>query len=68
MFLYLYIGDDVLGLSQPPAKKHILICANVIFWSNLIGLPLLFRNRIRWNYTLINLPLYFLLFLPLYEI
>lgn len=68
MFLCLYIADDILGLNQPPAKGHISVCANIIFWGSLLGVPLLFHKQIQWKYTVINLLLYFVLYFPLYEI
>ena len=68
MFLCLYIADDIFGLNQPPAKRHILICANLIFSGSLVGMPLLFHKQIQWKYTAINLLLYFFLYFPLYKI
>ena len=61
MFLCLYIADDILGLNHPPAKRHIAVCANLVFWGSLVGMPLLLHKQIQWKYTVINLLLYFFL-------
>ncbi len=63
MFFCLYIADDVLGLNQPPAKAWRMYLGWGIHWAFLIGLPILLHKRIRWVYTLLNLLVYFLLFL-----
>ncbi len=63
MFFCLYIADDVLGLNQPPAKAWRMYLGWGIHWVFLIGLPILLHKRIAWYYTLLNLPLYYLLFL-----
>ena len=39
-----------------------------VFWVSLIGLPLLFYKFVSWRYTLLNIPLYFLLYFPAYEL
>ncbi len=61
----LIVADDLFGLSAPPARSQM---GHVIFWVGLIGLPLLFCRLVSWRYTLLNIPLYFLLYFPAYEI
>lgn len=61
IFLCLVVADDIFGLNAPPARSQI---GHPIFWVSLIGLPLLFYKLVPWRYTLLNIPLYFLLILP----
>lgn len=63
--LCLVISDGVFGLKQPPAGSKAGI---VIFWISLIALPLIFCKWTPWRYTLLNIPLYFLLYLSVYEL
>lgn len=64
IILCLIISDGVFGLNQPPAGSKVGI---VIFWISLIALPLIFYKLTQWRYTLLNIPLYFLLYFPIYE-
>jgi len=65
VLLCLIVADDLFGLDAPPARSQM---GHPIFWVSLIGLPLLFYRRVPWRYTLLNIPLYFLLYFPVYEI
>ena len=61
ILLCLIVSDDLLGLNSPPARSQI---GHYVFWVSLIGLPLLFYKFVSWRYTLLNIPLYFLLYFP----
>ena len=63
ILLCLIVSDDLLGLNSPPARSQI---GHYVFWVSLIGLPLLFYKFVSWRYTLLNIPLYFLLYFPIY--
>ena len=65
ILLCLIVSDDLLGLNSPPARSQI---GHYVFWVSLIGLPLLFYKFVSWRYTLLNIPLYFLLYFPIYEL
>ena len=65
ILLCLIVSDDLLGLNSPPAQSQI---GHYVFWVSLIGLPLLFYKFVSWRYTLLNIPLYFLLYFPIYEL
>lgn len=65
ILLCLVVADDILGLNAPPARSQM---GYPIFWVSLIGLPLLFYKLTPWRYTLLNIPLYFLLYFPVYEL
>ena len=65
ILLCLIVSDDLLGLNSPPARSQI---GHYVFWVSLIGLPLLFYKFVSWRYTLLNIPLYFLLYFPAYEL
>ena len=61
ILLCLIVSDDLLGLNSPPARSQM---GHYVFWVSLIGLPLLFYKFVSWRYTLLNIPLYFLLYFP----
>lgn len=63
----LAVADGVFGLSQLPADAGRELVGEVFLWVGLILLPLLFRKKIKWMCTLLNLPLYFLLYFPVYD-
>ena len=65
ILLCLIVSDDLLGLNSPPARSQM---GHYVFWVSLIGLPLLFYKFVSWRYTLLNIPLYFLLYFPVYEL
>ena len=65
ILLCLIVSDDLLGLNSPPARSQM---GHYVFWVSLIGLPLLFYKFVSWRYTLLNIPLYFLLYFPAYEL
>ena len=65
ILLCLIVSDDLLGLNSPPARSQI---GHYVFWVSLIGLPLLFYKFVSWRYTLLNIPLYFLLCFSAYEL
>ena len=65
ILLCLIVSDDLLGLNSPPARSQM---GHYVFWVSLIGLPLLFYKFVSWRYTLLNIPLYFLLYFPIYEL
>ena len=65
ILLCLIVSDDLLGLNSPPARSQM---GHYVFWVSLIGLPLLFYRFVSWRYTLLNIPLYFLLYFPVYEL
>ena len=60
--LSLAAADGLIGLNQPPAGTRL---GAVLFWAGLVGLPLVFWRRVRWRYTVVDLPLYFLLYFPI---
>lgn len=64
ILLCLAVADGMIGLHQPPAGTHL---GAVLFWTGMIVLPLLFYRWVKWRDTLLNLPLYFLLYFPVYE-
>ncbi len=63
----LAVADGVFGLGHLPADADKELLGDIFFWGGLIILPLLFCKKVRWKYTLLNLPLYFLLYFPVYE-
>lgn len=65
--LCLVIADGMIGLNYPPARKHIEYIGATVFWFGIIALPLIFHKWVKWRYTLMNLPLYYLLYFPIYE-
>ena len=65
ILLCLIVSDDLLGLNSRPARSQV---GHYVFWVSLIGLPLLFCKFVSWRYTLLNIPLYFLLYFPVYEL
>lgn len=65
ILLCLVIADDIFGLSAPPARSQM---GHPIFLVSLISLPLLFHKVVPWKYTLLNIPLFFLLYFPVYEL
>ena len=65
ILLCLIVSDDLLGLNSRPARSQM---GDYVFWVSLIGLPLLFYKFVSWRYTLLNIPLYFLLYFPIYEL
>lgn len=67
IFLSLVVADGMFGLNQPPAKASREFVGFPFFWSGMIALPLLFYKRVKWRDTLLNLPLYFLLYFPVYD-
>lgn len=66
ILLCLVVADGIIGLNQSPAHRSTGIMANAFLWGGLIGLPLLFYKWVQWKYTLLNFPLYFLLYFPVY--
>ena len=66
-FLCLIVADGIIGLNYPPARKHIGYVGAAVFWFGMIALPLIFHKWVKWRYTLMNLPLYYLLYFPIYE-
>ncbi len=65
--LSLAVADGVFGLSQLPADAGRELVGEVFLWCGLILLPLLFFKKLKWKYTLLNLPLYFILYFPVYD-
>lgn len=63
----LVLADGILGLNRYGGSVGRGIPGAVVFWVFLIGLPLLFSRWTKWRYTLIDLPIYFLLYFPLAE-
>ena len=68
VLLCLVAADGMIGLDHPPARKHIEYMGAAIFWMGMIALPLIFHKWVKWRYTLLNLPLYFLLYFPIYDV
>lgn len=66
--LCLVIADHWIGLSQTPAHRTRENLAHIILYGGLVGLPILFYPKTTWPYTLLNLPLYFILYFPIAEI
>lgn len=64
ILLCLVVADGMIGLNHPPARKYIEFIGAVVFWVGIIALPLIFYKCVKWRYTLLNLPLYFLLYFP----
>ena len=64
----LVVADGMIGMNYPPARKHIEYMGAAIFWIGIIALPLIFHKWVKWRYTLLNLPLYFLLYFPIYDV
>ena len=67
ILISLVVADGVFGLNQPPAKATRELVGFLFFWCGMIILPLLFYKRVKWRDTLLNLPLYFLLYFPVYN-
>lgn len=67
IFLSLVVADGVFGLNQPPAKATREFVGFLFFWGGMIVLPLLFYKKVKWRDTFLNLPLYFLLYFPIYD-
>ena len=65
ILLCLVVADGMIGLNHPPARKYIEFIGAVVFWVGIIALPLIFHKWVKWRYTLLNLPLYFLLYFPI---
>ena len=68
VLLCLVVADGMIGMDYPPARKHIEYMGAAIFWIGIIALPLIFHKWAKWRYTLLNLPLYFLLYFPIYDV
>ena len=68
VLLCLVVADGMIGMAYPPARKHIGYMGAAIFWIGIIALPLIFHKWAKWRYTLLNLPLYFLLYFPIYDV
>ncbi len=64
ILLCLVVADHIFGLNAQPAESQM---GHPIFWISLIGLPVLFHKSTPWKYTLLNIPLYFLLFFPVWK-
>ena len=65
ILLCLVVADGEFGLNPPPARSHMGI---IVYWASIIVLPLLFYKRVSWRYTLLNLPLYFVLYFPVHRL
>jgi len=68
ILISLVVADGIFGLNQPPAKAARELVGFLFFWCGMIVLPLLFHKKLKWRDTLQNLLLYFLLYLPTYEV
>lgn len=68
VFFCLILGDGVFHLTDAAwSSLHHRgnpYVGRALFWGAIAGLPLLFRRWVGWRHTLINLPLYFLLYFP----
>lgn len=67
LIVSLVVADHLIGLTQQPAHQLKGILAQIVFYAGLIGLPILFCKNTTWVYTLLNLPLYFILYFPIAE-
>jgi len=72
MFFCLYVADGILNahFKHPPWWKQVLPrqTSVVVFFVFIIGLPLLFRKKVKWRHTILNLPLYYGLYVLIYDI
>lgn len=72
MFFCLYVADGIFNahMNHYPWWRQILPRqdSTIIFFVFIIGLPLLFRKKVRWRHTIVNLPLYYYLYILIYNI
>lgn len=62
--LCLLVADGFFGLFAPNSALfwRYTFPGTVIYWAALLGLPILFRKKVRWRDTWVNFFLYLLLF------
>lgn len=72
MFFCLYVADGIFNAqaSYPIwwTKNLPKQASQIIFFVFIIGLPLLFWKKVKWRHTLVNLPLYYGLYILIYHI
>lgn len=67
LIISLVVADHLIGLTQFPAHQRRGFMAHMVLYAGLIGFPILFCKKTTWVYTLLNLPLYFILYFPMAE-
>ncbi len=70
LYLSIYVADHTFGLNNTVETSKVVrfLLGDLLFWVALLGLPLVFRNRLGRKDTWLNLGAYFLGYLLLYEL
>ena len=58
LFFCVILSDGILNMRQNAVGV-------IIFWVSIVSLPIVAKKYVKWLYTLINLPLYFVLYFPI---
>lgn len=66
IFFCLVLADGIIGMDAWYFydRDALILPGRIVFFVFILGLPILFSQWTRPQYTLINLPLYFILFFP----
>lgn len=67
IFFCLVLADGIIGMEAWDfyGRDELILPGRIFFFVCIIGLPVLFSIWTRPQYTLINLPLYYILFFPI---
>ena len=58
LFFCVILSDGILNMRQSAVGV-------IVFWVSVLSLPIAAKKFVQWRYTIINLPLYYVLYFPI---
>jgi len=70
VFFCLAFSDGILNMYAYKTMHYWqdVLLGRIVFCIFIVLLPLIFAKKVKWKHTIINLPLYFLMYFPVAEI